>query len=89
MTRRNLSRLPVQILQPTLNQTGVIMTLFGLVLFQHNSSHQATRRTTTREEFKLGETLLGEDIETVESYPSSMGKSSHLLDNWGVEGFIG
>lgn len=65
------------------------MTLFCLVLLQHNSPHQTTRRTATREEFKLGETLLGEDIETIESYPSSMGKSSHLLDNWGVEGFIG
>lgn len=65
------------------------MTLFGLVFLQHNSSHQATRRTATREEFKLGESLLREDIETVEGYPSSMGKGPHLLDNWGVEGFIG
>ena len=89
MARRNLSRLSVQILQPTLNQTGVIVTLFCLVLFQHNSPHQTTRRTTTSKEFKLGEALFGEDIETIESYPASMGKGSHLFDNWSVEGFIG
>ena len=89
MARRNLSRLSVQILQPTLNQTGVIVTLFCLVFLQHNSPHQTTRSTTTSEEFKLGKTLLGENIETIESYPASMGKSSHLFDNWGVEGFIG
>lgn len=83
-----LCRLTIHVLQPALDQAGIVLTLFCLVFLQHNRPHQPTWRAATRKELKLGKPLLGKNIKTVKSYPATVGKGAHLFDQGGVEGFI-
>lgn len=58
-------------LQAILNGTAV-MIFFILVFLEHDGPHEPAGRTAAGEQLELSKPLLGENVETIESYPAPM-----------------
>lgn len=87
-TDPNSSWLAIQILKSIPDVAGVVVALFLHVLLENNSPHQTSRCTAAGEQLELSEALLGQDVQTVQCNPATVGEGSNLLHERCVEGFV-
>jgi hypothetical protein len=66
----------------------IVIAFIILVFLENNTAHDTPWSAAASEKLELSETLLWENIKTVEGYPAAMREASGLFHERGVEGFV-
>ena len=85
--------IPSDIKTSSKNSSSDQLALLVSIVVQHYISHQLPGRSTACEEFELGESLLGQVVESIHQDPASFRLRAHLedegCDHWVVGELVG